>query len=259
MDFTFGIITAGGNDHFIKTIVESIRNETIPNYEIIIVGACNLEGSDITVIPFDETIHFGWTTRKKNICCQLAKYENVVLLHDYVSLYPGWYKGFLEYGNNFKYCITRILNTNGNRYRDFCLYTCGIPEEFRHKALLPYSYKPSADLSKLLYISGAYYVIKKDIALTYPLNEELCMGMGEDAILSQTLANRDIYIECNPNSSVQFLKYKDSMGWEVEIDSQTLQTLESTPPHILHEYFVNQVQHVYTWILTNFNKSAILP
>jgi len=256
MDFTFGIVTAGGNEQFIQTIIQTIRNENIPNYEIIIVGSCLLNDPDVTIIPFDESIRYGWITMKKNMCCQLAKYENIVLLHDYVSLSPGWYKGFLEYGNNFEYCVTKIINTDGKRYRDFCIYTHSMPnmpEECTKKALLPYGYNPSPELSKLLYISGAYYVIKKHIALKYPLDERLSIGMGEDVVLSQILAMNNIYIKSNSNSSVQLLKYKNPMEWEIEIEPHTLQKLETTPAHILEEYFTNQKRHLYMWLYNNYN------
>ena len=38
MDFTFGIITDGKNDEFIRLIIQSIENNHIPVYEVIIVG-----------------------------------------------------------------------------------------------------------------------------------------------------------------------------------------------------------------------------
>ena len=38
MNFTFGIITGGNNELMINDIINSIENENIPNYEIIVVG-----------------------------------------------------------------------------------------------------------------------------------------------------------------------------------------------------------------------------
>jgi hypothetical protein len=38
MNFSFGIITNGQNDNFIKIIIDSIIINKIPNYEIINVG-----------------------------------------------------------------------------------------------------------------------------------------------------------------------------------------------------------------------------
>jgi glycosyltransferase involved in cell wall biosynthesis len=38
MNFTFGIITDGNNEGFIKKTIESIKKQQIPNFEIIIIG-----------------------------------------------------------------------------------------------------------------------------------------------------------------------------------------------------------------------------
>jgi hypothetical protein len=49
-----------------------------------------------------------------------------------------------------------------------------------------------------MYISGAYFIIKKQIALQYPLNEKLVWGQGEDVELSQRLTDNNIVLKCNP-------------------------------------------------------------
>ena len=66
MEFTFGIITTGHNDNFINIIINSIENNKIPNYEIIIVGNTNITGNNYKkIFSFDETIKEGLITRKK--------------------------------------------------------------------------------------------------------------------------------------------------------------------------------------------------
>ena len=67
MNFTFGIITGGGNDGFINDIIDSIEVESIPNYEVIVVGPTLVNRKNTTIIEFDETIKRAWITRKKNI------------------------------------------------------------------------------------------------------------------------------------------------------------------------------------------------
>ena len=56
MDFTFGIITDGKSDNFIKLIIQSIINNNIPNYEIIIIGNTN-------IIPNDKIMIFKYLTK----------------------------------------------------------------------------------------------------------------------------------------------------------------------------------------------------
>jgi hypothetical protein len=43
MDFTFGIVSNGENRTFINKVIDSIENEKIPNYEIIVVGNVKIE------------------------------------------------------------------------------------------------------------------------------------------------------------------------------------------------------------------------
>jgi len=232
MNFTFGIITDGNSDNFIEIIIDSIHKNNIPNYEIIIVGNSNIHQTDIIqIIKFDENIVSGWITRKKNIISLNAKYENIVMLHDYVALQNDWYNGFLKYGNDFDWCVTKIMNNDGRRFRDYTLfpyevdylnifYSPGkdIDEYFNNHCLLPYNFINTIKTNKYMYISGAYYVIKKNIANTFFLNEALVHCQGEDVEYSKRLHENNIIIKCNSFSSVKLLKYKIQANWEKEIE-----------------------------------------
>jgi len=235
MDFTFGIITDGNNEDLLHKIVDSIRNNRIPNYEIIIVGNTKLPISEnITIIPFDETIKPGWITRKKNIIASLAIYENIVLLHDYIQLDPDWYLGFLRFGNDFGWCVTRILTIDRIRFRDYTLLPSrsehiglysspgDIDPYFFDNCLLPYDFENRHATNKYMYISGSYYIIKKSIAIQFPLDETLLHNGSEDVELSKRLHRNGIIIQCNPFSSVSFLKKKGSVHWEKEICPEKL-------------------------------------
>ena len=236
MDFTFGIITNGDADSYLDTIIDSIVKNNIPIYEIIIVGNTKIDPTPkIKVIEFDETIKTGWITRKKNIITQNAKYENIVLLHDYVNFGDEWYKGFLQFGNDFDFCVTKIMNNDGQRFRDYTLfpfeidylnifYSPGkdIDSYFDNNCLLPYHFENNIKTNKYMYISGSYYIIKKDIALKYLLDESLVWGKGEDSEYSKRLHSNGIIIKCNQYSEVYFLKQKESRHWEKEINPEYL-------------------------------------
>lgn len=244
MDFTFGIITSG-NPSLIKVIVDSIRDQKIPNYEIIIVGgeAC-ISGSDVQHVAFDEKIKAGWITRKKNIICEFARYENIVLLHDYIKFLPGWYDGFLKFGSDYEFCINPIKTTHNARYRDFCIFPYGIEPYFQKACLLPYDFDPRDTIRKILYISGAYYVIKKLTALKFPLDERLFHGAGEDVYYSRVLSQNNIFIKCNPHSAVQLIKHKDQIHWERKMNCNDLTYLESLPDKLLDGLSQRQMDHV---------------
>lgn len=227
MNFTFGIITAGNNDHILSTVIESIIKQNIPCYEIIIIGSTSLSYKLIKKIEFDESIRPNWITRKKNMICEHAMYENIVLLHDYVALCDDWYQGFLKFGSDFKMCVTKIKTIDGVRFRDYILFSADLGYPYESRSLIPYDYKITSKMNKLLYISGTYYVIKKQIALDYPLDERLCWGHGEDVELSKRLINHDILLQCNPYSTVQLQKSKFQCAWEKELSIEECIHIES--------------------------------
>lgn len=219
MDFTFGIITSGGNNVFLTKIVNDIKSLNIPNYEILIVGG-DFQIDGTKHIPFDESVKKSWITRKKNLITENAKYDNIVYSHDYITFDIDWYKGFLEYGDNFDICMNKIINKDGTRYRDWTFWPGDVEWERKNNItsqliirnhlksfLMPYSFK---NLSKLMYISGAYFVVKKKVMIETPLDENFQWGDGEDVYWS--LKVREKYnFSLNEHSSVNLLKYKDKI------------------------------------------------
>jgi len=216
MKFTFGIITGGGNDGFLNMVIDSIEKQQIPDYEIVIVGGQSV-GRNTIHIPFDETIKSKWITRKKNLITENAKYENIVYLHDYILLGDGWYKGFLRIGNDFDICMNVIKNSNGRRFRDWTLWADLSPllkvinqnevDHISHNRnfLLPYDVDY---MSKYQYISGSYWVAKKEVMLENPLDEKLLWGQGEDVEWSKIVREKYKFM-MNPHSYVKFIKMKN--------------------------------------------------
>ena len=205
MDFTFGIITGGNNDMMIDDIISSIELENISNYEVIIVGNSLVNRKNTKVINFDENIKSLWITSKKNLITRESKYENIVFLHDYIKLEKGWYQGQLISGNDFKIRMDKIININGERFRDWCIWPHNhnnMDSFIGRECLIPYDI---THLSKYMYISGAYWVAKKEVMMEFPLDERLGWGEGEDVIWSRQVRNKYEF-SINPNSIVRIIK-----------------------------------------------------
>jgi hypothetical protein len=243
MDFTFGIITGGGADQPLQTIIESIRALQIPKYEIIIVGHTTHQGPDIINIPFDETQRRAWITRKKNIIAQQARYHNIVMLHDYIMFDSDWYKGFLEFGDDFKICINKVKTHEGRRFRDYTVFGNDMPPPFCHRSLIPYDAPNEVKtlLAPLTYVSGSYYIIKKYIALKYPLNEKLLWCQWEDLEFTLRLRKHNIYPILNHNSTVHFLKEKSHALWETELTKNDIETLNESSVKNLQVFQESQI------------------
>ena len=152
MRLTYGIITAGGKDDQIARIVDTLASEGIPEYEIVVVGDCDLHRERLKIVPFDETQKRGWITKKKNIVTQVAKFPVIVYSHDYLLPCKGWYRGLKTFGDDWDLQMNKISNADGTRYRDWCLSpSFPLPKHRERERLLPYQ----ADFTEYMYISGS--------------------------------------------------------------------------------------------------------
>jgi len=214
MDFTFGIITGGNNETMVNEIIDSIEKLSIPNYEIVIVGSCNIDRNNTKLIPFNENIKSKWITKKKNLITQNVKYENIVYMHDYIKFSEDWYEGHLNSGEDFKVRMDRITTREGRRFRDWCIWPKNgnfMDTLIGRKCLLPYD---MTHLSKYMYISGSYWVAKKSVMLEFPLNENLVWGQGEDVLWSKQIREKYKF-SMNPHSEVKIMKPNKNIVFEL--------------------------------------------
>ena len=242
MDFTFGIISnlAGDAPHYVKEVILSIYKQSIPieNCEIILVGGkydglmevmTNFSShvGSIRHVSFDESIKSGWITRKKNIITEKATYENIVYAHDYVMFSDTWHEEFIKFGNDWDICMNSIINSNFKRYRDWVTYDHpnihnsertlvhgGVQWTQKEPwcpdgrvvngggTLMPYDY-----VGGHMYVSGTYWVAKKNVMEEEPLNEDLCHSDAEDIEWSLRVRDKFNYV-MNEKSKVHLLKYK---------------------------------------------------
>jgi hypothetical protein len=227
---SFIITTGGTNDPMLNTIIDSIELQNIPEYEILIVGSLTstIQRKNTTHVPFDETIHQHitlhgqpgrWSTRKKNIAVQQSKYDICVVMHDYIKFLPGWYDAYLAFGLDWDICVHQCLLSNGIRGDGWRLLR-SYPHLPNH-CMIPYDLDNFVQYSA---IQGSYWMIKRDVMLAYPMNENLLWGMEEDAEWSRRVIP-NCRIKCNPACIVQYLKPRPDDPNHA-IDVQTMNNLE---------------------------------
>lgn len=214
MKFTFGIITTPNQEQRCYEIIKSIQHEGIPHYQIVVIGNSKISGPRVEAFDFDESIKKAWITKKKNLITEKARFENIVYMHDYLTLVPGWFGGYVKFGDQFEICMNRIVNADGSRYRDWTLWVedvakCGIDPSGR-RFLLPYDV---AHLSKYQYISGAYWVAKTAIMKEFPLDERCGWGQGEDVEWSCRIREKYSF-KMNPFSTVRISKERKNPVFE---------------------------------------------
>jgi len=214
-DFSFCIITDNSVEacERIVHMAQSILDLNIPNYEILVIGGRgNNFTSDISrfnmrKFDFDESIRRAWITKKKNTIVKKCKYENVVMMHDYFLFHKDWYVHYNKFfkENDYDVCCNPITMINGARdYTDWILWD---HPEYRKQSTIPYS---DWDKTKWQYISGGYFLIKKQFMIDNPFNEELVAGDEEDVEWSLRIRQKAKII-CNPDSHVRHSKRHRNM------------------------------------------------
>lgn len=209
------VITDGKSNSLLEKLIMSVHKELDGSrYEIIIVGPPRLTLSTTLInfnlihIPYRELkIPYvsGWITRKKNIGISAAKYNNVVVTHDYVLFKPGWKKGFDSFGD-FDVCTNIIIDMDGERSTDWL--TWDYPDI--GQALVPYD----KECSMYQYLCGIYFIGKRQFLLQNPQLEHLRWGEAEDIEWSKIIREKTVF-KLNTKSTIQFAKKKWKLTQEI--------------------------------------------
>lgn len=206
MNFTFGIVTDGNSGDRIDRIIDSIEITMVDDYEVIVVGGNTNNRKNTRTIEFIDDHGPAKISEKKNTITREAKYDNIVYLHDYIEFTKEWHTEFKLFGDDFDVCMNSILNQDMSRYRDWCLWMDDAKEYVENNNyLIPYDLK---NLSKMMYISGAYWVAKKKFMNENMLNEKLRWGQGEDVEWSIRI-RKITEFKINERSVVKLMKHKD--------------------------------------------------
>lgn len=175
--WSFVIITRGGRDAILKQSVDAINLQNIPSYEIIVVGATEdkpyKDWMKVTHIPFTERDDKGWITRKKNIGCERARYENILVLHDDVVIDENWFKTMKEWGNNWEFCNMDIVSNP----------TLSWFSEVQGRNVV----LEKGDWNENYYVGGHVIGIKKFVWRLCKWNENLYYGGREDVVMTWDL------------------------------------------------------------------------
>lgn len=193
--WTVGIITNGKRDDWVMGVIESVRKLKIPHFEILIVGNTGpeiIKQKGVRFIHFTEKDDKGWITRKKNVICENARYENVLVLHDHLRPDANWYRGMEKYGNYFEIVTFRIISAAETI----------LPWDVASRTRWPYTLD-ARDWDKNASVGGSYFAIKKSVALMVRWDERLFHFEGEDFRFSIDAARKGFVSRVNVFSDLR--------------------------------------------------------
>jgi len=207
MSWTFAITTDYSDPFMIVEMVHSINNLRLPSteFECLVIGPAQhyIEArrvSGFRYIPFQE-IKPGWVTRKKNILCQEALFENVLLMHDYFIFDPDWANQMALLNDEWDIvsCQQRLI-TGKRHFTDWVMWD--------HPLIPRYTAIDYNDwsMTKYQYISGGFFGVKRSFALQNPFNENMLWGQAEDVEWSMRVRNK-ARIKCQGTAIVTHKKW----------------------------------------------------
>lgn len=198
MNLTFGICSIYDDLPRLDAVIESIHALNIPNVEIIVAGSY-IDGQ-IAMLGCQQLLTDGWTPKKKNLLAKFAQHENLVLLHDYYLFDPLWYQEFVKFGTDWDVCLNPQYLLSGKRhFTDWVVWDSPIYPRYYS---LPYS---DWSHTRYQYVSGGFFVVKRDFLRAHPFDEQMQPGSPEDVEWSLRIRDKAI-MKCNPLSIVRHNK-----------------------------------------------------
>jgi hypothetical protein len=114
---------------FIPIIIESIKKQNIPKYEILFAENDFVKEDNIIKIIY---------SNNKNEIAKHAQYDNLCFLTDYMILNDNWYEGFEELGYDWDISSTKIINVYRSEINlNYCFkrifFLENIKDDVKHK------------------------------------------------------------------------------------------------------------------------------
>ncbi|MEK6855968.1 MAG: hypothetical protein AABX66_02295 [Nanoarchaeota archaeon] len=240
-NWTFGIITNGKRKDWLDLEINSIHALGIKNYEIIVCGTYfDRKEKNFRYIHFNKKDDKGWITRKKNIICENAKYENIVVMHDKYIFDSKWYEGIKKFGNYFEILSNIIVDESGKRAGDWITYGTKWANLSRI-GLLEYQ-----DWDRHINIDGGFYVFKKDVWRKVKWDESLFWNQGEDIKLSSEFHNAGFVMRFNNFSKCKTLLWRHGNGGIYVFNNKKLGRIYGRP-FGYYKWFLKQMFKKYFW------------
>lgn len=187
-NWTFGIVSGGQQNDWVRELINSITDQVIENHEILICGPT----------PFDETNRQPDSVKilddyfpskdirapiafKKNKIISEAKFNNICILHDRYLLPSEWHIKMKDYGNYFDALCLKNLNSEGKRFSvDWMKFGYPVNSRFRLNRALTYNeWHPDA------IIPGGVMIFKKHLIEKNLFDERLFWDELEDMQISK--------------------------------------------------------------------------
>ena len=211
-NWSFGIITNGQNNDSVKSLVESIIDQNIPNFEVNICGPSPYDSQLPNNVYISKDVKIspdirGPISRKKNTLIKISKFENLCLLHDRYLLPKNWYSNMKEYGNYFDFLEIPNVDISKSRAPYHQVYNNNIADIYMRS----YPFLRLKQSSPNQFLQGGSITGKKSIMCKNLFLDHLHWGEFEDVHFSKKnyLDGSLIYLDKNNYFITNSNRFKD--------------------------------------------------
>jgi hypothetical protein len=197
--WTFGILTQGKKAEVVERFCKSVRQYGGDAHEILIVGPKNpiYEAYGPTYIEKTYSSKFSDICIKKNDIVDLAKHENICIIHDRYWLDENFFSGFETFGYDFDFLTIQQHHQSGKNYPSYCaiddrcnliwgtIYECGNENQTWNRN----------------YLNGGLIVAKRALLKEIPFNPLIFHNQAEDVELAKQMAAYSVIPRINRLSS----------------------------------------------------------
>ncbi|MGM3307621.1 hypothetical protein ACSQ6I_16910 [Anabaena sp. WFMT] len=215
--WTFSYITNGTKNDFINTQIQRIETLGLLEWEVIICGKYELPllgKKHIKYIPFSENDDKGWITKKKNLICEKAKYENLVILHDRYIIPLDFVEKMEQWGNDFDLLGAKQiyypshLDPTPVRCQDWMTYARPLETEKKDRSCDSVGILEPQDWDQWCYITGGIYIVKRSLMLKVPQDESLFWNEVEDIKFCHDFTKAGYLVRFNPYLEFESVSYR---------------------------------------------------
>ncbi len=171
--WSFGIVSNGQKNDRVLEIIKDIQEFNIPEYEVLICGPQPCETLPPNVVIIDDSELYSDIripiSKKKDKIISMAKYNNIVIMHDRIRFSPRWYESMMTYGNYYDLLCCPIVNEEDNslRMNDWCRTNLAPIFVNKWANILPERKHLSYDeWYPNVYVPGGIFQIKKHFGIT---------------------------------------------------------------------------------------------
>lgn len=203
--WTFGIVSDGRKNERILTVIETIRELNIPNFEILICGPAPSAVLPGYVKVIDDSSYYKDIRiplcKKKNAIIDNASYNNLVIIHDRINFDKYWFQQVVQSGNYFDAFIPAILDEDTKTQHVIDLDSFDGPIVKYHIPIFTKRWTPT------LYMDGSVIIVKTNIAKQIHLSGYLHWGEYDDIDFTRKLKDNGYIITVNHNVVVYTMTY----------------------------------------------------